>query len=431
MRTPKLLRQLAHPEKISSVVIEAELPDVAIGEICQIRQSLRSTAVVARAQVIGIRKNYAVLSIIGTSRGLTSDAVLEPTGRLLCVKTGYFMLGAIVDASGSISERLVPEISGPAEEKTVFSDPPDYKERINISQPIHTGIRVIDGLLTCGIGQRMGIFSAAGCGKTVLMQMLIDHADADVFIIGLIGERGREVTEFAEKLRHSRHRERCILIYATSDFSAVDRSNAAQIATTVAEFFRDKGKKVVLFIDSLTRYARALRDVSLAAGQSPSRRGYPASVFDSLPHLLERPGITQTGSITAFYTILMEGEEENDPLAEEIRSILDGHIILSHKLAGQGHYPAIDVLQSLSRVFGQVCEPEHQKKASKIRMLMTQLEELQILIDLGEYRPGENTANDAAVNLRNKLEQWLCQPLEEYAVFEATLRSMDLFVQNH
>lgn len=431
MRSPKLLRVLAHPEKISGVVIEAELPDVAIGEICQIRQSLRSTAVVARAQVINIRKETAVLSIIGTSRGLTSDAVLEPTGHLLCVKTGYFMLGAVVDASGQISERLTPEIGGAAEERTVFTDPPDYKQRINISHPIHTGIRVIDGLLTCGTGQRVGIFSAAGCGKTILMQMLIDHADADVFVIGLIGERGREVTEFAEKIRHSRHKERCILIYATSDFSAVDRSNAALIATTVAEFFRDEGKNVVLFIDSLTRYARALRDVALASGQPPSRRGYPASVFDSLPHLLERPGITHTGSITAFYTVLMEGEEENDPLAEEIRSILDGHIILSRKLAGQGHYPAIDVLQSISRVFGQVSEPEHREKASQVRRLMTRLEELQVLIDLGEYRPGENRENDAAVELRNKLEQWLCQPLDEYTAFEATLRSMDLFVKNH
>ncbi|MEO3962515.1 FliI/YscN family ATPase, partial [Chromobacterium piscinae] len=301
---------------------------------------------------------------------------------------------------------------------------PPYSQRVGVREPLVTGVRVIDGLLTCGIGQRVGIFASAGCGKTMLMHMLIDQAEADVFVIGLIGERGREVTEFAESLRQSPKRDRCVLVYATSDYASVDRCNAALLATTVAEYFRDQGKRVVLFVDSMTRYARALRDVALAAGEPPARRGYPASVFDSLPRLLERPGATREGSITAFYTVLLEGDDEPDPMADEIRSILDGHIYLSRKLAGQGHYPAVDVLKSASRVAGQVCADAHLQAASGVRGLMARLEELQVFIDLGEYRQGENADNDRAMQAREALRQWLRQPLAQNSPFDSTLRGM-------
>ncbi|MCZ8552927.1 EscN/YscN/HrcN family type III secretion system ATPase, partial [Escherichia albertii] len=283
--------------------------------------------------------------------------------------------------------------------------------------------------LTCGIGQRVGIFASAGCGKTVLMHMLVNNTEADVFVIGLIGERGREVTECAESLKKSVNAERCVLVYATSDFSSVDRCNAALMATTIAEYFRDRGKRVVLFIDSMTRYARALRDMKLAAGEPPARRGYPASVFDSLPRLLERPGPTKKGSITAFYTVLLEGEDESDPLGDEIKSILDGHIYLSRKLAGQGHYPAIDILKSVSRVFGQVTDEKHRKFAARVRKLLTTLEDLQVFIDLGEYRAGQNADNDFAMNVRPELTKWLKQSLDEKMPMHETLKELERIVR--
>lgn len=424
MKPLRLLRRLAYPQRLSGPILEAALPGVAIGELCEIRNSWRENEVVARAQVVGLTHERAVLSLIGNARGLTREAVLQPTGRMLSAWIGESAMGAVLDPTGRIVERFAPEPGSGGEERGVDADPPPYSRRIGVRKPLITGVRAIDGLLTCGIGQRVGIFASAGCGKTMLMHMLIEQTDADVFVVGLIGERGREVTEFVESLRKSPKRDRCVLVFATSDFASVDRCNAALLATTVAEYFRDQGKQVVLFLDSMTRYARAQRDVALAAGEPPARRGYPASVFDSLPRLLERPGATGSGSITAFYTVLLESDDEPDPMADEIRSILDGHIYLSRKLAGQGHYPAIDVLKSTSRVAGQVTDAAHQALAVGIRTLMGRLEELQIFIDLGEYRQGENAENDQVMKARDPLRKWLCQSLHENSPFTKTLSGM-------
>ncbi|KVT72951.1 type III secretion system ATPase SctN [Burkholderia ubonensis] len=428
MNPPRLLRRLAFPQRLSGAILEAVLPGVAIGELCEIRRSLRDDEVMARAQVVGLNHERAVLSLIGSARGLTREAVLQPTGRALSAWIGEEVLGAVLDPAGQIVERLAPSMAVGGEERAVDAPPPPYSNRVGVREPLVTGVRAIDGLLTCGVGQRVGIFASAGCGKTMLMHMLIDQAEADVFVIGLIGERGREVTEFVEALRGSPKRERCVLVFATSDFASVDRCNAALLATTVAEYFRDQAKRVVLFVDSMTRYARALRDVALAAGEPPARRGYPASVFDSLPRLLERPGATRSGSITAFYTVLLEGDDEPDPMADEIRSILDGHIYLSRKLAGQGHYPAIDVLKSASRVAGQVTEPSHQRVASGVRAQMGRLDELQVFVDLGEYRPGENADNDRVMQAREPLHRWLRQPLGESSPFLDTLKGMHALI---
>ena len=423
-KPPRMLRHMACPRRLTGPILEAALPGVAIGEICNIRRNWKDAEIIARAQVVGLQREYAVLSLIGNALGLSREVVLQPTGRALSAWIGAATLGAVLDPSGAIVERFAEATGFGDEERIIDADPPPYSRRVGVREPLQTGVRVIDGLLTCGVGQRVGIFASAGCGKTVLMHMLIEQSDADVFVVGLIGERGREVTEFVETLRQSSKRERCVLVFATSDFASVDRCNAALLATTVAEFFRDQGKKVVLFIDSMTRYARALRDVALAAGEPPARRGYPASVFDRLPRLLERPGATSTGSITAFYTVLLEGDDEPDPMADEIRSILDGHIYLSRKLAGQGHYPAIEVLKSASRVAGQVTHAAHQQSASALRTLMARLEELQVFIDLGEYRPGENADNDRAMRAREPLKQWLRQSLHEHSPFTDTLRDM-------
>ncbi|EPF15000.1 MULTISPECIES: type III secretion system ATPase SctN [Cedecea] len=421
----QLLRQQAHPQRLSGPLIEAILPGVKVGELCEIRASWDKPAVVARAQVLGFNGDNTVLSLIGTAKGLSREAVISPTGASLSVVVSHDLLGCVLDPAGNVVERFVENHDGYAREvRQVDSPPPSYQERVGIRQPFFTGVRAIDGVMTCGIGQRLGIFASAGCGKTTLMHMLIEQADADVFVIALIGERGREVTEFTEALRQSERQQKCILVYATSDYSSLDRCNAALVATTVAEYFRDAGMNVVLFLDSITRYARALRDVALAAGESPARRGYPASVFDSLPKLLERPGSTHSGSITAWYTILLESDDEPDPIADEIRSILDGHLYLSRKLAAKNHYPAIDVLNSVSRVSSQVCEPEHLQLAGEIRRILAKIEELQIFVDLGEYQPGENAENDYAMNKRDDLLAWLRQGVDEHASFREVFQEM-------
>jgi len=421
----RLLRHQASPMRLSGPIIEAVLPGVKIGEVCDIRRDWTSREVIARAQVLGFNQERTLLSLIGPNQGLSRDVVLHPTGGALTIQVSDDLLGTVIDPAGQITERLVePKPSMQPQVRPIDCDAPEYSQRSGIDQPLVTGIRAVDSVLTCGTGQRVGIFASAGCGKTVLMHMLIDRADADVFVIGLIGERGREVTEFAEQLRRSERRGQCILVYATSDYSSLDRCNAAMVATTIAEYFRDQGKRVVLFVDSLTRYARALRDVALAQGQAPARRGYPASVFDAMPRLLERPGNTRLGSITAFYTVLLESDDEADPIADEIRSILDGHIYLNRKLAAQNHYPAIDVLRSISRVAGQITDEQHQSMAGEIRRLLAKLEELQIFLDLGEYKSGENAENDRAINKRQALENFLRQGVHEPTDIQSTLQAM-------
>ncbi|MFJ3482240.1 type III secretion system ATPase SctN [Pseudomonas sp. NPDC090202] len=406
-------RHAAHPLRISGPLIEAALGRVVIGEMCEVRRHWRDRQSCAWAQVIGFKADAVVLSLLGNASGLSRASLIVPTGGSLRMSCGPQLLGSVVDPHGAIIERLAPASGFTCEDYPVDAPPPDYRQRRPVKIPLVSGIRVIDGLLTCGIGQRMGIFAAAGSGKTSLIDMLIARSEADVFVIALVGERGREVTEFIESLRGSIKRSRCVVVFATSDFSSIDRCNTALQATAIAEYFRDQGQQVMLFMDSITRYARARRDLALAAGEPPARRGYPSSVFDALPALLERPGVTERGSITAFYTVLLESDDEPDPLAEEIRSILDGHIHLSRALAGKGHFPAVDVLRSVSRVARQVADPATQVLAIKAREIMSRLEDLQVLLDMGEYSPGVNAANDHAMSCRDALDDWLRQSTDE------------------
>jgi type III secretion protein N (ATPase) len=420
----RLERHAAHPLRLNGPLIEAALGDVVIGEVCEVRRHWRLPDIAARAQVIGFKPGSVLLSLLGDAKGLSRESMIVPTGATLRLTCSDALLGSVVDPQGTIVERLVPSTAVAQRDYPVDADPPSYQQRRPVAEPLRTGIRVIDGLLTCGVGQRIGIFAAAGSGKTTLINMLINHTDADVFVIGLIGERGREVTEFIEHLRQSEKRSRCVVVYATSDFSSVDRCNSALQATAIAEYFRDQGQRVVLLLDSLTRYARARRDLALAAGEAPARRGYPASVFDALPRLLERPGVTASGSITAWYTVLLESDDEPDPIAEEIRSILDGHIYLSRAMAAKGHYPAIDVLNSVSRVATQVTTPELQQLAAKTRETLARLEQLQIFLDMGEYTHGADAANDHAMQRREALTQWLRQPTGECCEPDETQRSL-------
>lgn len=421
------LVHLAHPLRIQGNVIEAHLPGTRIGEVCEIQKSLLEPQVMGFALVIGFNKEHTLLSLLNDNQGFSRSNVLLPTGKPFRIEVHENIAGAIIDATGTIRGRLdetvQPPLTGGAS-LTACGAPRDFTQRKPIADALATGVRAIDGLLTCGQGQRMGIFAAAGCGKTSLMSMIIEHSEADIYVIGLIGERGREVTEFVEELKRSSRRSQVILVYATSDRSCVERCNAAQIATTIAEFFSEQGKNVLLFVDSITRYARALRDVALSMGELPARRGYPASVFEALPKLLERPGRFLRGSITAFYTVLIENEEESDVIGDEVRSILDGHIYLSKKLAAKGHYPAIDVMQSISRVFTQVTSEDHQVLATRFREYLVRQKDMQLYLDLGEYSRGENTENDAAFDRKDQMAAFLQQRMTEKTDMQACLETL-------
>lgn len=421
------LVHLAHPLRIQGNVIEAHLPGTRIGEVCEIQKSLLEPQVMGFAQVIGFNKEHTLLSLLNDNQGFSRSNVLLPTGKPFRIEVHENIAGAIIDATGTIRGRLDETVQPPLTggvSLDASGAPRDFTQRKPIADALATGVRAIDGLLTCGQGQRMGIFAAAGCGKTSLMSMIIEHSEADIYVIGLIGERGREVTEFVEELKRSSRRSQVILVYATSGRSCVERCNAAQIATTIAEFFSEQGKNVLLFVDSITRYARALRDVALSMGELPARRGYPASVFEVLPKLLERPGRFLSGSITAFYTVLIENEEESDVIGDEVRSILDGHIYLSKKLAAKGHYPAIDVMQSISRVFTQVTSEDHQVLATRFREYLVRQKDMQLYLDLGEYRRGENTENDAAFDRKNQMEAFLQQRMSEKTGMQACLEAL-------
>ncbi|QUG74586.1 FliI/YscN family ATPase [Erwinia sp. E602] len=415
---------LAHPLRIQGNIVEAHLPGTRIGEICEIQKSILEPEVMGLAQVIGFSKEHTLLSLLNDNQGFSRSNVLLPTGKPFHLQAGEAMAGSIIDATGNIRGRLDDRPLSPminAEYITASGVPKDFTQRRPITDTMITGVRAIDGLLTVGKGQRMGIFAAAGCGKTSLMNMIIEHSDADIYVIGLIGERGREVTEFVEEIKNSPRRAQVIIVYATSDRSCTERCNAAQIASSIASYFSDRGKNVLLFVDSITRYARALRDVALTMGELPARQGYPASVFEMLPKLLERPGRFQMGSVTAFYTVLVENEDEPDVIGDEVRSILDGHIYLSRKLAAKGHYPAIDVLQSISRVFNQITDVKHQQMAVKFRELLVRQRDMQLYIDLGEYRRGENQENDRAADKKNIMESYLKQNIADRTEMQDSL----------
>ncbi|NVN32147.1 FliI/YscN family ATPase, partial [Endobacter medicaginis] len=297
------------------------------------------------------------------------------------------------------------------------ASPPDALSRALVEHRLELGLRAIDGLLTCGEGQRIGIYGEPGGGKSTLLAQLVRGAAVDVVVVGLIGERGREVRDFIETQISPQVRQRTVLVVATSDRPAVERMKAAMTATAIAESFRDEGLKVLLVMDSVTRYARALREIGLAAGEPPTRRGFPPSVMAELPRLMERAGPAARGSITAFYTVLFEGDGAGDPVAEETRGILDGHIILSPKLAGSGHYPAIDVLTSRSRVMEAVAAPAHRAQARRVRDLLARHAEIEFLVQVGEYRRGVDPLNDLALDRIEDIRAFLRQASDDHTGF--------------
>ncbi|MEO9530040.1 MAG: type III secretion system ATPase SctN [Roseibium sp.] len=407
--------------KVLGTIIHAVVSNVKIGEIVVLYT--RSTGMRLLAEVVGFVDREALLSPIGETHGVAPRTEVYPTGEVLRVPVGDGLLGRVLDGLGNFVDGK-PETFQPQTHYPVYQDPPDPMTRQVIDKPISMGVRSIDGLLTIGEGQRMGIFAAAGGGKSTLLSMLVKGADVDVTVLALIGERGREVREFIEHDLGPEGMKKAILVVATSDKSSMERAKAAFVATAIAEYYRDQGKRVLFLMDSVTRFARALREIGLAAGEPPTRRGFPPSVFANLPKLMERVGMNDKGSITAMYTVLVEGDDMNEPVADETRSILDGHIILSRKLASSYHYPAIDILNSKSRVMDAVITQEHKALAAKANTLLAAYADVELLVKIGEYKAGSDPKADEAIGKNRQINDFLKQGTDEFDAFDVSLKKL-------
>ena len=408
--------------QVVGTIIRAVVPSVRVGEVCLLRTPGDDFEM--QAEVVGFARDAALLTPLGDMHGISSATEVIPTGRTHMVPVGEGLLGRVLDGLG---RPLDVATHGPLEVEQyypVIADAPDPLKRRLIERPLALGVRALDGVLTCGEGQRMGIFAAAGGGKSTLMGMLVKGAEVDVTVIALIGERGREVREFLEHELGEEGRRRAVIVCATSDKSSMERAKAAYVATAIAEYFRDQGKRVLFLMDSVTRFARAQREIGLAAGEPPTRRGYPPSVFATLPRLMERAGMNERGSITALYTVLVEGDDMTEPVADETRSILDGHIVLSRKLGAANHYPAIDVLASASRVMNAVVSKEHRAAAGRVRELMAKYAEVELLVKIGEYQRGNDRVTDEAIDKVEAIRGFLRQRTDERVDFESTLKTL-------
>lgn len=407
--------------RVSGTTIEAATGTVRIGELCRLIDPLNRGAD-GFAEVIGLTPSNAILVPIGGTKGLSASTEVIPTGRAMSVRVGPDLIGRVLDGFGTVLDNLPAPIG--VESRALDAVPPHALSRQVIKSPLPTGVRVIDSLLACGLGQRIGIFGEPGGGKSSLLACLVKGASVDVAVVALIGERGREVREFIERELGGAGMARTVVVVATSDRPALERVKAAQVATSIAEYFRDCGKNVLLVMDSVTRLARAQREIGLASGEPPTRRGFPASVFSLLPQLLERAGPGQTGSITGFYTVLTEGDGALDPVAEDIKGILDGHIILSAKLARREHYPAIDVLQSRSRVMPHVVTPAHLANAAQLREMLARYDEIELLLRVGEYRQGSDPLADKACRKIDDINKFLRQKTSEFSSWTQTLAQL-------
>lgn len=412
--------------KVSQVLgtlIEAHMPPVQIGELCSLINPARPDKPML-AEVVGFTDTAAILSALSPLEGVSNQTVIEPLRRAHSVEAGDHLFGGVLDGFGRLQFRAPAakdNVETWREWVPVIRDAPVATDRPRITTPLPTGVRAIDGLLTMGEGQRIGVFAGPGCGKTTLMAAIARGCSAEAIIFGLIGERGRELNEFLEHELDEELVKKTIIVCATSDRTSMERARAAFTATAIAEAFRARGKKVLLLVDSLTRFARAQREIGLAAGEPPARGGFTPSVYTMLPRLIERAGSTPDGSVTAMYTVLVDGENASDPIGDEAKSLLDGHILLTRKLAEQGHYPAIDVLASISRVMSNVTTKEHRKAAFRFRELMSRYQEMELLIRLGEYKSGTDAVADRAVELRSEQLAFLRQDTTTSDDFKKTL----------
>lgn len=411
---PRLPRLAGRIEAIVGSALRAGLPGAAIGDLCDVRTP--EGVCCGRAEVVAIDGHGATLLPYGELAGLTRGHEVVRIAGGGTVDVGDHLLGEVVDGCGRLLGASVaarpPSRDHACARVPLLRPAPDPLTRRPVTRAVSAGVRAIDGLLTLGEGQRVGIFAAAGMGKTSLLGMLLRGAATDVCVVALIGERGREVGEFLEFELSADARARTTLVVATAERPAVERRRAAYLATAIAEYHRARGRSVLLIMDSLTRFARAAREIGLAAGEPPTRRGYPPSVFALLPRLLERAGNDGRGSITAIYTVLVEGDDMHEPVADEARSLLDGHIVLSAKLANAGHYPAIDVLQSVSRVMHRIVDATHRADAVRLRALLAKYQDIELLVSLGEYQRGHDALGDEALDRIAALRAYLAQPLD-------------------
>jgi flagellum-specific ATP synthase len=427
----KLIKDQDHTTKLGKVsqviglIIRVEGLEVFIGEVCEIL--ITSTDEVVLAEVVGFQGSSVLLMPLGELHGIGPGCLVRPTGQSLKIKVSDDLLGSTLDGLGNPIDK---KSLGYTKLYDIHRAPPNPFSRRKIERVISTGIKAIDGILTCGEGQRMGIFAGSGVGKSTLLGMIARYSEADVNVIGLIGERGREVLEFIESDLGPEGYKKSVVVFATSDQPPLVRLKGAFVATTIAEYFRDQGKKVVLMMDSVTRFAMAQREIGLATGEPPTTRGYTPSVFALLPKLLERSGMSEKGSITAFYTVLVEGDDMNEPIADAVRGILDGHIILSRKIAAENHFPAIDIQNSISRVMKEIVDEEHYLLSGKVKENLAIYEESKDLINVGAYKAGTNPLLDRAVQLNGPINNFLKQGIEEkYSQVETLDLLNDLFTK--
>jgi flagellum-specific ATP synthase len=400
---------------VTGLIIEARGPKARMGEMVVIDTGMEQIP----AEVVGFDQNKTKLMVLGNQKGISPGNVILATGHTMRVKVGPNIVGRVLDGMGEPMDEGGPlewEVIYPLEEK-----PPHPLKRQRVLEALPLGVRVMDALLTVGAGQRMGIFSGSGVGKSTLLGMIARNSQADVNVVGLVGERGREVREFIENDLGLEGLKRSVVVVATSDQPALVRKKAAFLATAIAEYFRDLGKNVILMMDSVTRFAMAQREVGLATGEPPATKGYTPSVFAELPKLLERSGTSEKGSITGLYTVLVDGDDVNEPISDAVRGILDGHVILSRQLASLGHYPAVDVLGSISRVMINIVQETHTQAANDMKALLAVYREAKDLIDVGAYQMGSNPRIDLAIQYMDEINAYLTQNIHDVWNYEDTV----------
>ncbi|MEB3245209.1 MAG: FliI/YscN family ATPase [Vampirovibrionales bacterium] len=412
-----LMRYQGRVSKLMGLTVEAQLPKLKIGDLCFIESS---NGAPKPAEVVAFKGDTAQMLLLYDGTGIYQGSWVTTTNEPIRVPVGDFLLGRLISPLGEPLDGMPLDTS---KAKFVSADaaPPDPMNRPIIKNRFSTGVRAVDSLLTMGAGQRMGLFAGSGVGKSTMLGMIARNSDADVNVVALIGERGREVKEFLENSLGEEGVRRSVMVCATGDQPPLLRMKCLQTATAVAEYFRDQGKKVFLMTDTVTRAAMSGREVGLAIGEPPTMKGYPPSIFSWLQKVLERSGITEQGSITALYTVLVEGDDINDPVCDTVRGIIDGHIMLSRKVAAKNHFPAIDVLGSVSRLFTEICEPEHMRAAGKMRELMAIYQDAKDLIDVGAYERGANPKIDLAMDLMPEINGFLKQSVKDLVTMDSTI----------
>ncbi|MFP4697246.1 MAG: flagellar protein export ATPase FliI [Eubacteriales bacterium] len=413
------IKQLGKVSKVIGLTIESIGPNVNLGDLCKIKS--RDSQYYITGEVVGFRDNRILLMPLGNLNGIGLGSIVEALNEPLKVPVGYDLLGKVVNGLGKPVDKikLKTQIQYPIE-----ADPPEPLKRKRITEILPLGVKAIDGMITIGKGQRLGIFAGSGVGKSTLLGMIAKNTKADINVIALIGERGREVREFIERDLGQEGLKRSVVIVATSDQPALIRQKAAKTATAIAEFFRDEGKDVLFMMDSLTRFSMAQREIGLAIGEPPVTRGYTPSVFSQMPKILERAGNSDKGSITGLYTVLVDGDDFNEPITDTARGILDGHIMMSRSLANKNHYPAIDILESVSRVMTEITETEHQKLANKLKATLATYRESEDLINIGAYKKGSNKEIDYAIEKISLINTVLKQDVDENIPFKETLSQL-------